>query len=96
MATPAGLLVPVIRDADRKSVSEIAAESRDMAGRARDRKLRAEEMSGGTFTISNLGMFGVEQFTAVINPPESAILAVGATRKDVVFRDDGRPSLATG
>ncbi|MEU7143520.1 dihydrolipoamide acetyltransferase family protein [Nocardia sp. NPDC046473] len=83
VATPAGLLVPVIRDADRKSVSEIAADSRDKATRARDRKLRAEEMSGGTFTISNLGMFGIEHFTAVINPPESAILAVGAATDEL-------------
>ncbi|MFI5781946.1 dihydrolipoamide acetyltransferase family protein [Nocardia sp. NPDC051570] len=83
VATPAGLLVPVIRDADRKSVSEIAAESRDKAERARDRKLRGDEMSGGTFTISNLGMFGVEHFTAVINPPESAILAVGAAQDEL-------------
>ncbi|PXX71321.1 pyruvate dehydrogenase E2 component (dihydrolipoamide acetyltransferase) [Nocardia tenerifensis] len=83
VATPAGLLVPVIRDADRKSVSEIAAESRAKATRARDRKLRADEMSGGTFTISNLGMFGIEQFTAVINPPESAILAVGGAADEL-------------
>ncbi|WP_433654494.1 dihydrolipoamide acetyltransferase family protein [Nocardia sp. CA-128927] len=88
VATPAGLLVPVIRDADRKSVSEIAADSRDKATRARDRKLRADEMSGGTFTISNLGMFGIEQFTAVINPPESAILAVGGAA-DELRLDDG-------
>ncbi|WP_174362160.1 dihydrolipoamide acetyltransferase family protein [Nocardia veterana] len=78
VATPSGLLVPVIRDADRKAVSAIAAETRDKAARARDRKLRAEEMTGGTFTISNLGMYGIEHFTAVINPPEAAILAVGA------------------
>ncbi|WP_019928612.1 dihydrolipoamide acetyltransferase family protein [Nocardia sp. BMG111209] len=83
VATPAGLLVPVVRDADRKSVSEIARESRDKAERARDRKLRADEMSGGTFTLSNLGMFGVEQFTAVINPPESAILAVGGATDEL-------------
>ncbi|MFI6041650.1 dihydrolipoamide acetyltransferase family protein [Nocardia sp. NPDC051321] len=83
VATPAGLLVPVIRDADRKSVSEIAADSRDKATRARDRKLRGDEMSGGTFTISNLGMFGIEHFTAVINPPESAILAVGAATDEL-------------
>ena len=89
VATPAGLLVPVIRDADRKSVSEIAAESRDKAERARDRKLRAEEMWGGTFTLSNLGMFGIEQFTAVINPPESAILAVGGA-SDELRLEDGR------
>ncbi|MET8426378.1 dihydrolipoamide acetyltransferase family protein [Nocardia sp. NPDC004860] len=83
VATEAGLLVPVIHDADRKSVSAIAAEGRDKAARARDRKLRGEDMSGGTFTISNLGMFGIEQFTAVINPPESAILAVGAAQDEL-------------
>lgn len=88
VATPAGLLVPVIRDADRKSVSEIATESRDLATRARDRKLRAQEMSGGTFTISNLGMFGIEQFTAVINSPESAILAVGAAAEELRLDGD--------
>ncbi|APE38534.1 dihydrolipoamide acetyltransferase [Nocardia mangyaensis] len=88
VATPMGLLVPVIRDADRKSVSEIATESRDKATRARDRKLRAEEMSGGTFTISNLGMFGIEQFTAVINSPESAILAVGAAADELRLDND--------
>ncbi|MGW5572813.1 dihydrolipoamide acetyltransferase family protein [Nocardia thailandica] len=83
VATPAGLLVPVIRDADRKPVSEIATEIRDMASRARDRKLHAADMTGGTFTISNLGMFGIEQFTAVINAPESAILAVGAAADEL-------------
>ncbi|MFE3442581.1 dihydrolipoamide acetyltransferase family protein [Nocardia sp. NPDC059180] len=88
VATPAGLLVPVIRDADRKRVSEIATESRDKAARARDRKLRAEDMTGGTFTISNLGMFGIEQFTAVINSPESAILAVGAAADELRLEND--------
>ncbi|MGY2031469.1 dihydrolipoamide acetyltransferase family protein [Nocardia gipuzkoensis] len=88
VATPAGLLVPVIRDADRKSVSEIATESRDKATRARDRKLRADDMTGGTFTISNLGMFGIEQFTAVINSPESAILAVGAAADELRLEND--------
>ncbi|MCU1644610.1 MAG: dihydrolipoamide acetyltransferase [Nocardia sp.] len=92
VATPTGLLVPVIRDADHKGVAQIAAESRDKAGRARDRKLRAEEMSGGTFTISNLGMFGIEQFTAVINPPESAILAVGGVQDEL--RLDGEQVVA--
>ncbi|MFD0361357.1 dihydrolipoamide acetyltransferase family protein [Nocardia sp. GCM10030253] len=87
VAIPAGLVVPVIRDADRKSVSAIAAESRDKAERARARKLRADEMSGGTFTISNLGMFGIEQFTAVINPPQAAILAVGAAADEVRLID---------
>lgn len=89
VATPSGLMVPVIRDADRKSVSEIAAESGDKAGRARDRKLRPDEMEGATFTISNLGMFGIEHFTAVINPPEAAILAVGAIT-DELRSDDGQ------
>ncbi len=83
VATPAGLLVPVIRDADRKPVSAIAAETRDKAERARDRKLRAEEMTGSTFTISNLGMYGIEHFTAVINPPEAAILAIGAATDEL-------------
>lgn len=87
VATPAGLLVPVLRDADRKSVSEIAAESRDKAERARERKLRTDEMSGGTFTISNLGMFGIEHFTAVINPPEAAILAVGTATDELRLAD---------
>ncbi|MBF6260104.1 2-oxo acid dehydrogenase subunit E2 [Nocardia farcinica] len=87
VTTPAGLLVPVIRDADRKSVSAIAAESRDKAERARDRKLRPDEMGGGTFTISNLGMFGIEHFTAVINPPEAAILAVGAATDELRLKD---------
>jgi pyruvate dehydrogenase E2 component (dihydrolipoamide acetyltransferase) len=87
VALEEGLVVPVIRDADRKSVSAIGAETRELAGRAREQRLTPQEMSGGTFTVSNLGMFGVDAFTAVINPPEAAILAVGATRKDVVFRD---------
>ncbi|WP_433188510.1 dihydrolipoamide acetyltransferase family protein [Actinoallomurus sp. CA-150999] len=84
-----GLVVPVIRDADRKSVSQIGEETRELAGRAREQRLTPQEMSGGTFTVSNLGMFGVDAFTAVINPPEAGILAVGATRKDVVVGDDG-------
>ncbi|GAB2511790.1 pyruvate dehydrogenase complex dihydrolipoamide acetyltransferase [Nocardia heshunensis] len=88
VATDAGLFVPVIHDADRKSVSAIAAEGREKAGRARDRKLKGEDMSGGTFTISNLGMFGIEQFTAVINPPESAILAVGAAQDELKLDGD--------
>jgi pyruvate dehydrogenase E2 component (dihydrolipoamide acetyltransferase) len=87
VALDEGLVVPVIRDADRKSVSAIGAETRELAERAREQRLTPQEMSGGTFTVSNLGMFGVDAFTAVINPPEAAILAVGATRKDVVFRD---------
>jgi pyruvate dehydrogenase E2 component (dihydrolipoamide acetyltransferase) len=87
VAIEGGLVVPVVKDADRKSVSEIATESRELAGRAREGKLKLDEMSGGTFSISNLGMFGIEQFSAVINPPEAAILAVGAARDEVQVRD---------
>jgi pyruvate dehydrogenase E2 component (dihydrolipoamide acetyltransferase) len=87
VATDAGLLVPVVADADRKSLSEIAAETVALAGKARDGKLKLNEMTGGTFSISNLGMFGIDQFTAVINPPEAAILAVGAASPVPVLRD---------
>lgn len=87
VAVPDGLVVPVVRDADRKSVSEIAEETREKAGRARDGRLRADELTGGTFTISNLGMFGIEQFAAVINPPEAAILAVGAVSEELRLAD---------
>jgi pyruvate dehydrogenase E2 component (dihydrolipoamide acetyltransferase) len=76
-----GLVTPVVRDADAKTVFEIAAESRELAGRAREKRLKPEEYQGASFTISNLGMFGVEAFYAVINPPEAAILAVGAVQK---------------
>ena len=82
-----GLMTPVIRDADRKGVAQIADEVRDLAARARDKKLQPEEMTNGTFSISNLGMFGIEEFTAVINPPEGAILAVGTIRNEPVVED---------
>lgn len=87
VAVEAGLIVPVLRDADHKSLAEIAAESRDMAERARAGRLTPDELNGGTFTISNLGMFGIEHFTAVINPPQAAILAVGGARDEPVARD---------
>jgi len=77
VAVEEGLITPVIRHADRKSLREIAAEVRELAGRAREKKLKPEEYTGATFSISNLGMFGIDEFTAVINPPEAAILAVG-------------------
>jgi pyruvate dehydrogenase E2 component (dihydrolipoamide acetyltransferase) len=86
---PDGLITPVVRNADRKSVLDISREVKDLAGRARDRKLRPEEFTGSTFTISNLGMFGVSEFTAIINPPESAILAVGAVLRVPVVAEDG-------
>jgi len=83
-----GLIVPVIRDADRKTLAEIAREARDLTVRARARKLSPDELAGGTFTISNLGMYGIRQFTAVINPPQAAILAVGEAVRQPVVRDD--------
>ena len=84
VAVPDGLLTPVVRQADRKSVVTIAHEVRDLAARAKAKKLRPEEMSDGTFSISNLGMFGIDAFAAVINPPEGAILAVGKIRAEPV------------
>ena len=87
VAAPQGLVVPVIRDADRRTVQEIARARADLVTRARDNKLTLPDMEGGTFTISNLGMFGVEQFTAVLNPPQVAILAVGAVVDEPVVRE---------
>jgi len=87
VAVEEGLMTPVVRDADRKGVAQVAEEVRDLATRARDRKLQPEEMTNGTFSISNLGMFGIEEFTAVINPPEGAILAVGTIRNEPVVED---------
>jgi pyruvate dehydrogenase E2 component (dihydrolipoamide acetyltransferase) len=87
VAAPNGLVVPVIRDADRSTIQEIAAARADLVARARDGKLRLDDLEGGTFTISNLGMFGIEQFIAVLNPPQAAILAVGASVDTPVARD---------
>src|SRR3954465_15286059 len=84
VAAPQGLVVPVIRGAERLSLTEIAGVRADLVGRAREGKLRAEDLEGGTFTISNLGMYAVESFTAVLNPPQAAIVAVGATEERVV------------
>ena len=78
VATPSGLVVPVIRDADRRSVYEIAGARADLVSRARDGKLQLQDLEDGTFTISNLGMYGIDEFVAVLNPPQVAILAVGA------------------
>jgi pyruvate dehydrogenase E2 component (dihydrolipoamide acetyltransferase) len=82
-----GLIVPVIHDADRKTLTEIAREAHDLAQRARTGKLTLDELAGGTFTVSNLGPFGIDHFTAVINPPQAAILAVGAAKPQPVVRD---------
>ena len=86
-ATERGLMVPVVHGAERLSLAEIAAARADVVGRAREGKLRQEDLEGGTFTISNLGMFRVERFTAVLNPPEAAIIAVGAIEDRVVPED---------
>lgn len=87
VAVDEGLLVPVIRYADMKTLSQINTEVREMAGRAKDRRLKPEEMQGNTFTISNLGMFGIEEFTAIINPPDACILAVGSIVQKPVVQD---------
>lgn len=83
-----GLITPVVRAADQKSLSQIATEVRELAERARSKKLKPEEYTGATFSISNLGMFGIDEFTAVINPPEGAILAIGAMTAKPVVRDN--------
>jgi pyruvate dehydrogenase complex dihydrolipoamide acetyltransferase long form len=88
VATEKGLVVPVIVDADTKTVGQLGRESRELAALANGKGLTIDQMSGGTFTISNLGMFGVEQFTAIINPPQSAILAVGAARREAVVHGE--------
>jgi pyruvate dehydrogenase E2 component (dihydrolipoamide acetyltransferase) len=88
VAIDEGLITPIVRSADQKSLSEIAEEVRDLAERARNRKLRPEEFLGASFSISNLGMFGIDEFTAVINPPEGAILAVGAMSPKPVVRNN--------
>jgi pyruvate dehydrogenase E2 component (dihydrolipoamide acetyltransferase) len=87
VATDRGLVVPVIRGAERLSLAEIAAVRADLVGRAREAKLKQEDLEGGTFTISNLGMYGIEQFVAVLNPPQVAILAVGVIEEKPVVAD---------
>ncbi|OLD96169.1 MAG: hypothetical protein AUG80_14740 [Candidatus Rokubacteria bacterium 13_1_20CM_4_68_9] len=88
VALEEGLITPVLRDCQAKSLSQIAVESRDLAERTRARKLKAHELSGATFSISNLGMFDVAEFSAIINPPEGAILAVGSVRRVPVADGD--------
>ena len=87
VAVEDGLLVPVVRHADKKSLTEIGSEVKDFAGKARDKKLQPSDWEGNTFTISNLGMFGIEDFTAIINPPDACILAVGGITEVPVVRD---------
>ncbi|HUC79282.1 MAG TPA: pyruvate dehydrogenase complex dihydrolipoamide acetyltransferase, partial [Flavisolibacter sp.] len=84
-----GLIVPVIKFADQKTLSQIAAETKELAGKARNKKLQPAEFSGNTFTISNLGMMDIDEFTAIINPPDSAIMAVGRIKEEVYKKGDG-------
>lgn len=87
VAVPDGLITPVIFDANEKGLADIATEARELAGRARERRLKPEEYTGSTFSVSNLGMFGIDQFTAIINPPEAGILAIGAVEEKPVVVD---------
>ncbi len=87
VAVEDGLITPIVRDADTKGMAQIGAEVREMAGRAREKKLKPEEYTGATFSISNLGMFGIHEFTAVINPPEAGILAIGGVEDTPVVVD---------
>jgi pyruvate dehydrogenase E2 component (dihydrolipoamide acetyltransferase) len=89
LALPEGLIVPVIRFADQKTLSQIAADAKALYAKAKDKKLQPAEFTGNTFTVSNLGMMDIEQFTAIINPPDSAIMAVGAIKEVVVKKGDG-------
>jgi pyruvate dehydrogenase E2 component (dihydrolipoamide acetyltransferase) len=93
VAAENGLITPVLRRADQKSIEDIARESADLTARARNGTLTRDDLDGGTFTISNLGMFGIEQFDAIINPPQVAILAVGSAHSAVVAHN-GTPTVA--
>ncbi|MEM6478878.1 MAG: pyruvate dehydrogenase complex dihydrolipoamide acetyltransferase [Pseudomonadota bacterium] len=95
VAIEGGLFTPVLKDADMKSLSALSSEMKDLAARARDRKLAPHEYQGGSFAISNLGMFGIDNFDAVINPPHGAILAVGAGKKQPVIDEEGAVGVAT-
>ena len=87
MALPEGLIVPVIRFADNKSLSHISAEVKDFSQKAKNKQLTPDDYTGNTFTISNLGMFGVEDFTAIVNPPDACILAVGGIKETVIVKN---------
>jgi pyruvate dehydrogenase E2 component (dihydrolipoamide acetyltransferase) len=95
VAIDGGLITPVIRDAEKKGLAEISAEMKDLASRARERKLKPQEYMGGTFSISNLGMFGIKSFASIINPPEGMIMSVGAGEKRPVVAEDGSLKAAT-
>ena len=102
VATPTGLITPIVPNTDKLGLSEITDKVRDLAGRAREGKLAPEEYQGGTFCVSNLGMFGIDEFSAVINPPQAAILAVGGGSRRVVptpyidgVEEQPKPSIKT-
>ena len=94
VAIDGGLVTPIIKSAELKTLSQISAEMRDLAARAREGKLKPEEFQGGTFSVSNLGMYGIDEFSAIINPPQAGILAVGAGVEQPVVKD-GTLSIAT-
>ena len=96
VATPTGLITPIVTDVDKKGLSDIAGMVRDLAGRAKIGKLQPEEYQGGTFTISNLGMFGIQEFSAVINEPQACIMAVGGGERRVTVDSlDSEPYIST-
>jgi pyruvate dehydrogenase E2 component (dihydrolipoamide acetyltransferase) len=95
VALDGGLIVPIIRQAETKTLSAISAEMKDLAGRARDRKLKPAEYQGGSSAVSNLGMYGVREFSAIINPPQATILAVGAARRQAIEKPDGGVAFAS-
>jgi pyruvate dehydrogenase E2 component (dihydrolipoamide acetyltransferase) len=93
VATEAGLITPIIKQANLKGLEGIANEMKELVGKARENKLKPEEFQGGSFTISNLGMFGVKHFTAIINPPQTCILAVGGTDRRIIPDENGVPTI---
>lgn len=95
VASPKGLVTPIVRQADRMRIEQLAGKTRDLIEKANDGKLSFDDMDGGTFTVSNLGMFGIEEFDAIINPPQGAILAVGTAAQEMVMQDDGDIAMET-
>jgi pyruvate dehydrogenase E2 component (dihydrolipoamide acetyltransferase) len=95
VATPNGLMTPILRGADKMSLAAVTAAVKDLAARAKDNKLKPEEFQGGVFSVSNLGMFPVDAFAAILNPPQGAILAVGRAHEEVTLGQDGKPQSAT-
>jgi pyruvate dehydrogenase E2 component (dihydrolipoamide acetyltransferase) len=94
VATPNGLITPIIKDAASKSLKDISNEMKELAGKAKDGKLKPAEFQGGTISVSNLGMFGISNFAAIVNPPQGAILAIGAGEQRAVVKD-GQVKVAT-